>query len=120
MVWWKAVSKTPTCGSSGKRLMAAWMPLRLAGLCSGASWMLASMPARVSSLSSVEAKNFATVHHAVADAVQMATGGVLDARQDLGQSSLMIGVGHLDAFLASGALEVDDGLRAADALGQAL
>ncbi len=32
----------------------------------------------------------------------------------------MIGVGHLDAFLASGALEVDDGLRAADALGQAL
>ena len=62
----------------------------------------------------------ATVHHAVADAVQMATGGVFDARQDLGQSSLMIGVGHLDAFLASGALEVDDGLRAADALGQAL
>ena len=62
----------------------------------------------------------ATVHDTVADAVQVATGGVFHARQDLGQSSLMIGIGHLDAFLASGALEVDDGLRAADAFGQAL
>ncbi|MNJ77347.1 hypothetical protein D3C77_748270 [compost metagenome] len=39
-------------------MMAAWMPLRLAGLCSGASWMLASMLARVSSVSRVDAKNF--------------------------------------------------------------
>ena len=29
----------------------------------------------------------ATVHHAVADAVQMATGGVLDARQDLARAA---------------------------------
>ncbi len=63
---------------------------------------------------------FAAVHYAVADAIQMAASGVFHARQDLGQSSLMIGIRHLDAFLAGCALEVDDGFRAADAFGQAL
>ena len=63
---------------------------------------------------------FAAMHHAVADAVQVPARGVFHARQDLGQSSLMIGIRHLDAFLAGRALEVDDGFRAADAFGQAL
>ncbi len=35
-VWWKAVSKTATCGTSGKFRRATRRPSRLAGLCSGA------------------------------------------------------------------------------------
>lgn len=37
IVWWKAVSNTATCGTPGRALDMASIPLRLAGLCSGAS-----------------------------------------------------------------------------------
>ena len=37
IVWWKAVSKTATCGTSGKSRSATRSPSRLAGLCRGAS-----------------------------------------------------------------------------------
>ncbi|MNZ77008.1 hypothetical protein D3C78_955310 [compost metagenome] len=62
----------------------------------------------------------AAMHHAVADAVQVAAGGVLDARQDLGKGRLVVGIRDVHAFLAGGVLEVDDGFRAAEAFGQAL
>ena len=39
IVWWKAVSKTPTWGTPGSSTSQASMPLRLAGLWSGANWM---------------------------------------------------------------------------------
>ena len=39
MVWWKAVSNTPTWGMPGSSASQASMPLRLWGLCSGANWM---------------------------------------------------------------------------------
>jgi len=40
----------------------------------------------------------ATVHHAVADAVQMTAGGVFDARQDLRERGLVVGIRYLVRF----------------------
>ena len=36
MVWWKAVSNTPTCGRLGISSLTARTPFKLAGLCRGA------------------------------------------------------------------------------------
>ncbi len=68
IVWWKAVSKTITCGRSGNSLRATAMPSRLAGLCSGASGTSASTAATTSSSTSVGVDELlAAVHHAVPD-----------------------------------------------------
>ncbi len=48
MVWWKAVSKTPTMGTPGRTACAALMPSMLAGLCSGASGTHSSSAATTS------------------------------------------------------------------------
>jgi len=48
-VMWKAVSKTATCGTSNRRC-AVRMPLRLGGLCSGASAHASSIAAVTSSV----------------------------------------------------------------------
>ena len=68
IVWWKAVSKTITCGRSGNSLRATAMPSRLAGLCSGASGTSSSTAATTSSSTSVGLDEpLAAVHHPVPD-----------------------------------------------------
>ena len=58
MVWWKAVSKTATCGSPGKMVSQAVMPARLGGLCRGAMAMHSSMAARTPGVTRAEFENF--------------------------------------------------------------
>jgi len=59
MVEWKAVSNTPTWGmSSPSSSWTARMPLRLAGLCSGARSMHSSMPAITPGSMRTESLNF--------------------------------------------------------------
>jgi len=58
--------------------------------------------------------------HAVAHAVQVPASGVFNARQDLSQGGLVIGIRDFHAFLAGGTFEVDDRFRAADAFGETL
>ncbi len=55
-VWWKAVSNTATCGTSGKAFRAATMPARFAGLCSGARTDSSSMLISTRAVMSVGAK----------------------------------------------------------------
>ena len=50
MAWWKAVSKTTTCGTPGNVSMATRMPSRCAGLCSGARGSSSSMAVMTSSV----------------------------------------------------------------------
>ena len=57
MVWWNAVSKTATWGSSGRMALIASMPARFAGLCNGASRVNSRIAAMTSSSTSVEALN---------------------------------------------------------------
>ena len=70
-VWWKAVSKTATWGTSGKAARAPRMPSRLAGLCSGASGTSSSIAATTSSSMTTGSVNVGTaVDHPVADGEQ--------------------------------------------------
>ncbi len=49
IVVWKAVSKTATCGRSGRSACAVRTPVRLAGLCSGATGISRSISVSTSS-----------------------------------------------------------------------
>ena len=67
-----AVSKTATCGTSGKASRAAGCPSSAGGLCRGASWTSSSMPATTSSSTSVgPGEPIAAVHDPVADREQV-------------------------------------------------
>ena len=73
MVWWKAVSNTATCGTSGRRSRAARLPLRLGGLCSGARSKHSSIACEhrvVDQHRGLEV--LAAVHHAVPDRLDLA------------------------------------------------
>jgi hypothetical protein len=62
---------------------------------------------------------FATVHHPVADAVQLAASGALDQRQQLMQCGAVVATRQHQAVLLAAALPVQHRVRAAQALGQA-
>ena len=58
MVWWKAVSNTPICGTSGRIADIAFTPFRLAGLWSGARSLQAVKAASTSGVSRTDSLNF--------------------------------------------------------------
>ncbi len=58
IVVWKAVSKTATCGRSGRSARAVRMPVMFAGLCSGATGTRRSTSFSTSSVITVGALNF--------------------------------------------------------------
>ena len=58
MVWWKAVSNTPTCGMSGSSAFTAFTPLMLAGLCKGARSLHSAKAFMTSGVSSTLLLNF--------------------------------------------------------------
>ncbi|MNZ97187.1 hypothetical protein D3C78_1164130 [compost metagenome] len=62
----------------------------------------------------------AAVHHAMADAVELATGRFLGQRQHVVEDLAMVGARQVQAFLGVTQLPVDHGFRAAEAFGQAL
>ena len=58
IVWWNAVSNTPAIGTEGINSMQALIPMRFAGLWSGARSLHSSIPFNTSSVSTVELANF--------------------------------------------------------------
>ena len=58
MVWWKAVSNTPTMGVSGISFLQASIPIRFAGLCRGARSLHSSTAASTSRSSTTDWANF--------------------------------------------------------------
>ncbi|MCY1359466.1 hypothetical protein D9M69_460380 [compost metagenome] len=62
---------------------------------------------------------FAAVYHAVADAVQLAAGGALHQRQQLGEGGAVVGAGDHQAVLLAAALPAQHRLGVAEAVGDA-
>ncbi|MOA03072.1 hypothetical protein D3C78_1225560 [compost metagenome] len=63
---------------------------------------------------------FAAMHHAMADAVELAAGRFLGQGQHVVEDLAVVGARQIQAFLGVAQLPVDDGFRAAETFGQAL